>query len=100
MSVPSFAAIESLRQVIADTLTIDVQDLRERIGALVVASSAECPGAAPDALSLHDDATRTTVLLADRIPAGQEPQALAAEIARWHGKDAAQEVIGERLGGC
>ena len=96
MSAPQMTTVDVLRQAIAETLSIDAQGLQAAIGQLVVATSAECPGAGPDVRSLSDPQTRTTVLLADRIPAGQEAQALATEIERHHGRQAAQAVLGER----
>ncbi len=97
MSTPQMTTVDVLRQAVAETLSIDAQSLQAAIGQLVVATSAECcPDSGPDVRSLSDPQTRTTVLLADRILAGQEAQALAAEIERHHGRQAAQTVLGER----
>ena len=96
MSTSPMTTVDRLRQAIAETLSIDAQGLQAAIGQLVVATSADYPAAGPEARSLHSSAVRTTVLLADRIPAGQEAQALAQEIALHHGQEAAQAVIGER----
>lgn len=87
---------EALRAALASTIACSAQELQEAIGQVVVATAAECPAAGPDDRSLSDPAARTTVLLADRIPAGQGAQALAKEIERHHGRQAAQLVLGER----
>jgi len=94
MTAPS--SVDRLRQAIANTLSIDAQGLQAAIGQLVVATSADYPAAGPEDRSLYSAAVRTTVLLADRIPAGQEAQALAQEIDRHHGRQAAQAVLGAR----
>ena len=96
MSAPQMTTAEALRSALASTIACSAQELQETVGQLVVATSAECPGAGPDVRSLSDPQTRTTVLLADRIPAGQEAAAVAREIERHHGRQAAQAVLGER----
>ena len=96
MSTPQMTTAEALRSALASTITCSAQELQEAVGQLVVATSAECcPDAGPDVRSLSDPQTRTTVLLADRIPAGQEAAAVAREIERHHGRQAAQTVIGD-----
>ncbi|SFF32749.1 hypothetical protein [Paracidovorax wautersii] len=74
------SSVDRLRQVIADTVQIDAQALQAAIGRLVVATSAEHPAAPAGARSAHDAAAGVTVLLADRIPVGQEAQVLAADL--------------------
>ncbi|SFF32399.1 hypothetical protein [Paracidovorax wautersii] len=91
----AMSTTDCLRQVIANTLQIDAAGLQATIGHLVVATSAEHPAAPADARSVHDAAAGITVLLADRIPAGQEAQALAAEIELNHGRQAVHAVLGE-----
>ena len=96
MSTPQMTTAEALRSALASTIACSAQELQEAVGQVVVATSAECPDAHSDVRSLSDPQTRTTVLLADRIPAGQEAQALAVEIKRHHGRQVAQVVLGER----
>lgn len=87
---------DRLRLAIAETLHVDAQVLQETIGRLAVATSAEYPDADVDARSVSKREAGLTVLLADRIPAGQEESALAAEITRHHGRTAAQALLGDR----
>jgi hypothetical protein len=45
--------------------------------------------------SVYDAETRTMVLLADRIPAGLERQAVVGEMLRQHGRSVAELVVGK-----
>lgn len=95
--VPTTA--DALRAALASTISCSAQELQEAAGQIVVATTGEVPQASVagrEARSLHDPATRTTVLLADHIPAGQEAQVLAQEIERHHGRQVAQAVLGDR----
>ena len=87
---------EALRAALASTIACSAQELQEAVGQVVVSTAAQCPAAGPDERSLTDPATRTLVLLADRIPAGQEAQALAVAIERHYGRKTSQLVLGER----
>lgn len=87
---------EALRAALASTIACSALELHEAVGHVVVATAAECPAAGPEDRSLRDPETRTLVLLADRIPAGQEAQALIEEVDRHHGRQAAQLVLGDR----
>lgn len=99
MSVPVFTTAESLRAALASTIACSAQELQEAVGKIVVATASELPtrsAASPEVRSLFDHSDRVLVLLADRIPVGQEAQALAAEIDRHHGRQVAQVVFGDR----
>lgn len=99
MSAPQMTTAEALRAALASTIACSAQELQEAVGQVVVATAAELPASAPagaDARSVFDPQARTTVLLADRIPAGQEAQALAEEIERHHGRQVAQAILGDR----
>ncbi len=99
MPTPQMTTAEALRSAFASNIACSAQELQEAVGQVVVATAAELPtsaAVAPEDRSVHDVATRTLVLLADRIPAGQEAQALASEIARHHGRQVAQAVLGDR----
>lgn len=99
MSAPQSTTAEALRAALASTIACSAQELQEAVGQVVVATAAELPASAPagaDARSVFDPQARTTVLLADRIPAGQEAQALAEEIERHHGRQVAQAILGDR----
>lgn len=96
MSAPQMTTAEALRTALASTIACSAQELQDAVGRIVVATSAECPDSGSDVRSLSDPHTRTTVLLADRIPFGQEAAAVAREIERHHGRQAAYVVIGDR----
>lgn len=88
---------EALRAALASTITCSAQELQEAVGQVVVATADELPQASalgPEVRSVRDVATHTLVLLSDRIPAGQEAQALAAEIERHYGPQVSHAVIG------
>lgn len=98
MNAPLFTTVKALRAAIASTIVCSAQELQDAVGQVVVATAAELSASAavgPEDRSAHDVATRTLVLLADRIPVGQEAQALAEEIERNLGRQAAQLVLGE-----
>ena len=99
MSTPQMTTAEALRSALASTIACSAQELQEAVGQVVVATAAELPASAAAgayARSVFDPQARTTVLLVDRIPAGQEAQALVAEIERHHGRQAARAVLGDR----
>lgn len=90
--------VEALRLALASTIACSAQELQDAVGQVVVATAAELPASASvgaEKRSVHDAASRTLVLLADRIPVGQEAQSLAAEIARHLGRKVVQRVFGE-----
>lgn len=85
--------VEALRAALAQVIICSTIELREAIGDVVVATAAELSVTpAPADRSVHDRTTKTTVLLADRIPAGFEAQVIAQEIAWHHGRPAASAV--------
>lgn len=99
MNAPLFTTAEALRAAIASTIVCSAQELQDAVGQVMVATAAELPIAvafAPEERSVSDPATRTLVLLVDRIPQGQEAQILASEIERHHGRQVAQSVLGAR----
>ena len=96
MTPTPFTTAEALRVALAQTITCSALELHEAVGQVVVATAAELPPSfAPgaDARSVYDPQTRTTVLLADRIPAGQEAVTLVVEIDRRHGRDKALAIF-------
>lgn len=91
------STVESLRQALAEAITCSAQELQESIGRIVFATAADLPASAdlsPAARSVLDPETRTTVLLADRIPAGEQTAAIAQELVRWHGEAAGRVLAG------
>ena len=93
-----YTKAEALRAALTSTIVCSAQELQEAVGQVVVATAAELPASivvGPDARSAYDPATRTLVLLADRIPVGQEGQAMAEEIERHHGRHAVQAALGD-----
>lgn len=100
MSNPVFTTAEALRAVLASTIACSALELQEAVGQIVVATATEMPTRSdenPETRSVFDSSSRVLVLLADRIPVGQEVQALASEIDRHHGRLVAQTVLGERV---
>ena len=98
MSAPQMTTAEALRAALASTITCSAQELEETIGKVVVATAAELPAMVnlgSGVRSVRDLQARTTVLLADRIPAGEEAKAAVAEIKLWHGLAVAQTVFGQ-----
>lgn len=81
----SFATIDSVRLAMATAISLPPQQVQHAIGQLLITTSAEHPTAAPGARSIYDATSRTTILLADRIPAGRERLTVAHEVLRWHG---------------
>lgn len=95
---PVPTTVEDLRFALASTVACSAQELQEAIGQVVVATATAMPLSArigKGSRSVHDPESRTTVLLADLIPAGQEVAVIAQEIARWHGRGAVATLIGE-----
>ena len=98
MSAPQMTTAEALRTALASTISCSAQELQVAIGQVVVATAAELPEMAnlgPRLRSVRDLQARTTVLLADRIPVGEEAKAAVAEIKLWHGLAVAQTVFGQ-----
>lgn len=96
---PSFKSttVEQLRAVVTEQLQIDVQQLQRALGSLIVSTSHEMECEA-DVLSVFDAdvlGRGCLVLLADRIPAGQEAECLAGELARRCGSGVAITLLGE-----
>lgn len=84
-----------LREALYQTISCSAQELRDAVGQILVATADELPPgskAGPSDRSVYDAETRTMVLLADRIPAGQEALVIAQEIGLWHGQAAAEAV--------
>lgn len=90
------ASVGALRKTVLEAIEMDALALQEQLGQLVVASSTSCSGVALDARSMHDADAGVTVLFADRFPEGEAAQlrCLREEIARWHGQEACQAVLG------
>lgn len=92
--------VDRLRQVIAETISLDVHEMHQRIGPIVVTTSDDpvygdalkriYPTYGVMAFYDNRDAQRdpATVFLADRIPAGIEEQVILREIMQLHGWDA------------
>ena len=92
--------VDRLRQVIAETISLDVHELHQRIGPIVVTTSDDpvygeafkrtYPTDSVMAFYDNRDAQRdpATVFLADRIPAGIEEQVILREIMQLHGWNA------------
>lgn len=90
--------IDQLRQVIVETVSIDVQQLHQSMGRIVVSNSGEPTyrealtrsGAKSDAMSLFIPAgpqrDAETVFFADRIPAGLEQRAILREVVQLHSR--------------
>lgn len=98
MNTPVFTTAAALRAALAEAITCSPEELQEAIGQVVVAEASAMPLSArigKGSRSLHDPESRTTALLADLMPAGQEATAIAQEIARWHGRAAVATLIGE-----
>lgn len=93
--VPTTAV--ALRAAIASTIACSPQELEQTVGQIVVAVTADLPEQAigSKVRSVRDLQARTTVLLADRIPEGEEAKAAVAEIKLWHGVAVAQTVFGK-----
>lgn len=96
MSISS-AAIDRLRQAIADFISVDAQQLQQRIGRIVVGTTDDPQYAEvlrrtylSDAMVGYDpgnvERDPTTVFFADRIPAGIEEQVILREMLRLHGR--------------
>ena len=99
MSAPQMTTAEALRSALASTIACSAQVLQETVGKVFVTTVPELPVSAPasvDERSVFFPKARTTVLLADLIPAGQEAAAVAQAIALHHGFQAAQAVLGDR----
>ena len=89
----------ALREALYQKVACSAEELRDTVGQIFVTTVDGLPWTAkpgPMDRSVHDPIARTMVLLADRIPAGQEAAAIAQEIARHYGREAAQVVLGER----
>lgn len=98
MNSPVFTTSAVMRAALAEAITCSPEELQETIGQVVVAEAAAMPLSArigKGSRSLYDPESRTTALLADLIPAGQEAIAIAQEIARWHGRAAVATLMGE-----
>lgn len=91
-----YSSIERVREAVASVIAVGADDLRDRIGPLVIADAGMVPGAAAGQMSAFDPESRTLTLIADHIPAGYEKAAVAAEMERWHG-DTVRQVVGEDL---
>lgn len=84
--MPEFVAstVEGVNSAIAGIVRVAPAELQERVGTIVVTTSDKLKtGEAYDdasglAMVLHDGACRTTIFLADRIPAGQEDWAFVS----------------------
>lgn len=84
-----------LREALYQTISCSAQELHDTVGHILVATVEGLPlgtKAGPSDRSVYDSENRTMVLLADRIPAGQEALAIAQEIGLWHGQAAAEAV--------
>ncbi|SFF34092.1 DNA cytosine methyltransferase [Paracidovorax wautersii] len=87
---------EAVREAISQVVQVSPIDLQEGIGKVIVTTRAELVGQGVDtsplagtrAKSFTDPNTGTTVLLADRIPAGREGAIFLQEMIRRHGRDA------------
>ena len=91
---PQTTTVEALRSALAQAIICGAKEMRDAIGNVVVAAAAELQvPPAPADRSVHDRTTKTTVLFADRIPAGFEAQVIAQEIAWHHGRPAASVVF-------
>lgn len=89
-----------LREALYQTISCSVQELRDAVGQILVATVDGLPvgtKTGPSDRSVYNFDTRTMVLLADRIPAGQEALAIAQEIGLWHGQTAAEAVCAHSL---
>lgn len=94
--VPTSA--EALRAAIASSIACSPQELEQAIGQIVVAVATDLPAIAelsPKTRSVRDLQARSTVLLADRIPEGEEAKAAVTEVKLWHGLAVAQAVFGQ-----
>lgn len=96
MHTPVISTAVALRAALAQVIACSAQELQEAIGQVVVATAAELPVEtdSPER-SVYDADTRTMVLLADRIPAGLERQAVVGEMLRQHGRRVAEVVVGK-----
>jgi hypothetical protein len=84
-----------LREALYQAISCSAQELHDTVGHILAATVDGLPlgtKAGPSDRSVYDPETRTMVLLADRIPAGQEALAIAQEIGLWHGQAAAEAV--------
>lgn len=87
---------DAVREAISQVVQVSPVDLQEGIGKVIVTTRAELVGQGVDtsplagtrAKSFTDPNTGTTVLLADRIPAGREGAIFLQEMIRRHGRDA------------
>ena len=86
---------DALRAAIAEAVQVDAQQLQSAVGSIQVATSDQLQIADHEIKSLYDADSRTLTLLADRIPAGQEAQALSGALVRSLGREAAAELVGQ-----
>ena len=98
MTAPVPTTVEALRSALAQTIACSAQELQDAIGQVVVVMADAVPqllnSGVPER-SVYDADTRTMALLADRIPAGLEAQAISDEMVRHHGRRVAEVVLGK-----
>lgn len=95
MSVRQHTSLARLRQVIAETLTVDALVVRAEIGELRAGTGAHYPDIDEHHSGFYDAASACTVIFADRIPEGMEAAVVKSVIKRWHGDAVAQRLFGE-----
>lgn len=86
MTPHTFLTVARVRAALAATVQASMPELEAAIGRIAIVLADQFGSKpAPAVRSTFDAGTRTTVLLADRIPFGGEEQAVLEELLRWHG---------------